>query len=211
MRMIYSDAKIIAVDGPPASGKTFLAQKLGQRYDADVLLERAEAFPQRIKQNLLNQRRFLETVLWFRNYQIQRYNEATKLRKSGKWVVLDTFWRTSQRYIACYPLDPFERSVARKLARLDRRLLTSPDVVVQLRTPKTTLTRLLQKRSAERTWEQTPYFLELMCKVREQNDRQLARKLPLNVVPVDRQYTDFARKRDLDKLVCRINDVLEMR
>jgi len=89
--MKKNTGRLITLVGSPASGKTFLANILKKRFDAEIILEEPDTgFPIEIQNNFKNKENYLEIVLWFRNHEINNYLRALDLINQGKNVIIDT-------------------------------------------------------------------------------------------------------------------------
>ena len=71
---LLNQGKIIVIVGAPASGKTYLAEKLAPLYKAEIIYSHyKEGLPEEIKLNLSTQKKLFETIVWFRNVQVYNY------------------------------------------------------------------------------------------------------------------------------------------
>jgi deoxyadenosine/deoxycytidine kinase len=202
------EGKVIAIVGAPGSGKSYLAKKLAEAYHCAALYEgESRDFPDRIKENFRTGRRLYENLVWFRNRQIEKYLEAMELKKSGNYVVLDTFWLTYLFHVPPYTRDNFERTMMLKVAELDRRMLPWPDVVIYLNSTEETMKRYMEKRNKERYWEKNEDFVKLMLKVREEHEKFFKKPMK-NLITVEREKVDFDREEDFNKLLKEIDALL---
>jgi len=201
------EGKVIAIVGAAGSGKSYLTRKLAEQYKAVAIYEgEAADLPERIRKNLAKRKRYLETILWFRNQQVAKHTEAEELKAEGKYVVEDTFWLTYQLHINAY-LKGFEREVAWQLAELDRKMLKWPDVVIYLSSTEESMRQYMQKRFGERYWEKNEDFVKLMLKVREEHEKFFKKPMK-NLITVEREKVDFDREEDFNKLLKEIDALL---
>ncbi|MFZ2253364.1 MAG: hypothetical protein WAW13_04345 [Minisyncoccia bacterium] len=126
------NGKIIAVVGGPRSGKSFLVDKLAKHYSGTAILEGEERdFPDRIREDIQENIRPLERIVWFRNKLVKEYFNAIELKKKGDIVVIDNFWISYQLYIDTLAKD-FEGEIIHDIASIDRQTLEWPDLTILL-------------------------------------------------------------------------------
>ena len=78
---------IVAITGGPGIGKSFLVKKLAKHYNASLFLEGKESdFPKRILEDLRDNKRILELVLYFRTMRVMDFLAALRLKGKGKIV-----------------------------------------------------------------------------------------------------------------------------
>lgn len=138
------DFRYLAIEGPIGLGKTALAERLGARLDATVVLDEAE-------------NPFLEAFYEGRPgaafqaqlfYTLQRHRQQLALRQGdlfAQTVVADYLFDRDRIY-AFMNLDDNELFIYQRLYDLLARDLAAPDLVIYLQTP----TDLLRKRLKDR-------------------------------------------------------------
>lgn len=195
------NCKIISMLGSPATGKTYLAKILAKELDAEIIYEHPEnGFPIEIQENLKKQENLLDTIIWFRNHQINNYQKALELSKK-KTVILDTPFYQNQLYIELYIKNNFQKKILYELGNKDFELFRQPDTTIYLSTTTKTMEDFLNRRKGERHWEnencfkfitQMPPFVEQFV---QQNKNNIA-----NLIKLDRLEYNFQRKADINKL-----------
>lgn len=126
------NGKIIAVVGGPRSGKSFLVDKLAKHYGGTAILEGEERdFPDRIREDIQENIRPLERIIWFRNKLVKEYLKALELKSQGQILVIDNFWISYQLYIDALTKD-FEGEIIHDIASIDRQTLEWPDLTILL-------------------------------------------------------------------------------
>lgn len=199
--------KIIAIVGGPRSGKSFLAKKLAQHYNAKLFLEGEESdFPERIKEDIAKNIRPLERILWFRNLLVTQYLKAIELRSKGETVILDVFWLGPKLFIDILLKDSFEKEVMRQVLDTDEQTLGMPDVLLHLKISEKKMREFL--RLGAREFDQSEEFIknqalpvakmwEDFCK----NETALKGR----VLAIDRSEMDFESETDFLTLTKQID------
>ena len=143
------DFRYLAIEGPLGLGKTALAERLGARLDATVVLDDAEnPFLDAFYEGRPGAA--FQTQLFF---TLQRHRQQLALRQGdlfSQTVVADYLFDRDRIY-AFMNLDDNELFIYQRLYDLLARDLAAPDVVVYLQTP----TDLLRKRLKERARRQS--------------------------------------------------------
>ncbi len=142
------DFRYLAIEGPIGLGKTALAERLGARLDATVVLDEAEnpfldAFYEGRPGAAFQSQLF---------YTLQRHRQQLSLRQGdlfSQTVVADYLFDRDRIY-AFMNLDDNELFIYQRLYDLLARDLSAPDLVIYLQTP----TDLLRKRIKERARRQ---------------------------------------------------------
>lgn len=199
--------KIITIVGNPAAGKTFLATKLADYYEAEIIHEQPkEGFPDSIKQNLETQTNLFETIIWFRNLQIRNYQQAIQLAASGKTVVMDTPFYHNQLFVSLYIQDPFIKDTLYSMGQIDRSYFKHPDCTIYIFTTPETAKAFLEKRKGTRIWENKQWisFITTMPPLVEEYMNLIKPEIP-NFIEIKRHDFDFEAQDDLMKLINKIN------
>lgn len=196
--------KIIAIVGGPRSGKSFLVRKLAERLDAQTIFEGEEGdFPVRIEEDIRENIRPLERVLWFRTMFVKKYLQAMRLKSEGRIVVLDSFWMTPHMFIDVL-LEGFERDLAWDVAAADRTMLGWPDLTISLKVSEEGVRNFI--RQGGRSFDQSEDVLvQQILPVTKMNDEFFSRETNGRVLVVERDSLDFDREEDLESLISQIN------
>jgi deoxyadenosine/deoxycytidine kinase len=138
------DFRYIAIEGPPGLGKSLLADRLGSRLDATVVLDDSENpflpdfYAERPGSGF-------QTQLF---YTLSRHRQQTSLRQSdlfSQLTVADYLFDRDKIY-AYLNLDDNELFIYQRLYELLVADLPEPDLVVYLQTPTDVLRRRLRER-----------------------------------------------------------------
>lgn len=199
--------KIIAVVGAPRSGKSFLVRKLAERFDAKMIFEGEEGdFPTRIEEDIRENIRPLERVLWFRTMLVEKYLQAVKMKSEGHTVILDVFWMTPHMFIDTL-LEGFERELMWEVAMIDRKLLGWPDLTVFLKISEDGIRKFV--KLGGRSFDQSEnVIVKQILPVKEMNDKFFAKEEGEHILTVDRDNLDFEKKEDLENLISQIQKIL---
>jgi len=156
------DFRYLAIEGPVGLGKTVLAERLGARLDATVVLEDAEN-PFLPEFYSGRSGAAFQTQLFF---TLARHRQLLALRQHDLFsqVTVCDYLFERDRIYAFMNLDDNELFIYQRLFDLVARDLSQPDVVVYLQTPTDRLIRRNQER-ARREPDQgppaAPYLAEL--------------------------------------------------
>ncbi len=194
------DTKIIAVIGAPGVGKSFLVQKLIKKLNAVSILEEAEKLPERILENFKEDKRHMETILWFRNKCIDDIKKAITLKKKGKTVIMDTCLLSNELHITTLT-NGFEREILLKQARDDRTFIPQPDILVCLDASESKIKELTMKRG--RDFDTTEKFLKRNLSIRKAHS-EYYKKSKQQIVYINRDKLDFSNDKDLQKVIDKI-------
>ena len=141
------DFRYLAIEGPPAVGKTTLAERLGAALDATVVLEDAEnpflADCQAGRPGAAFQAQLFFTLA--RHRQLMGLRQRDLFSQS---TVCDYLFERDRVY-AFMNLDDNELFIYQRLFDLVARDLAQPDIVVYLQTPTDVLERRIRDRTRE--------------------------------------------------------------
>ena len=134
----------IAIEGPIGSGKTALAERLGTRLDATVVLEEAEN-PFLADFYADRPGSALQAQLF---YLLNRHRQQTTLRQTDLFsqVTIADYLFDKDKIFAYLNLDDNELFIYQRLYDLLVRDVSSPDLVVYLQTPTDVLLRRIHTR-----------------------------------------------------------------
>ena len=195
--------RLITTVGSPAAGKTFLADKLAAYFNAEIIYERPpEGLPAEIKQNFDTESHLFETILWFRNRQIQNHLHAKALLMTGKNVVTDVPLYHNQLFVGAYIRDRFLQSILYTMGELDRSLNGYPDCTVYISTTPELVQEYLAKRIGSREWENDRWreIMTTMPTFVEAYMKSIESEIP-GLIEVKRADYDFALDADFQRLV----------
>ena len=202
--------RIIAIVGAPRAGKSFLVRKLAKHFGGGAILEGEEKdFPARLKDDIKENIRPLERMIWFRNKMVKDHMKAEALKKEGKIVVMDTFWMSLEPYIPILT-EGFEREICQDIFDIDARSLTMPDLVILLQnSPENTRNFLkLGKRDFDAG---KIYSDEYIVLNQEMHNKAFSKeKIPGKLIVLDRTNLDFEKGDDLQILLKEIEGNLSM-
>lgn len=157
------DFRYLAIEGPPGLGKTALAERLGARLDAAVVLdESANPFLGEFYAGRPGSA--FQTQLFFtlaRHRQLQRLRQGDLFAQA---TVCDFAFERDRIY-AYNNLDDNELYIYQRLFDLVSRDVPVPDLVIYLQAPVELLKRLLRERATrdedEAAWPDEEYIAEL--------------------------------------------------
>jgi deoxyadenosine/deoxycytidine kinase len=200
--------KIIAVVGAPRSGKSYLVQKLAKEFNAEIFLEGEEGeFPERIVEDIRDNIRPLERILWFRNMFVKQYLHALDLKAQGKTIILDVFWLINELYLDVL-LDGFELDLMHEHAAIDKKLLNMPDLIVFLKTTEQGIRNFvaLGGRSFDQSEE---VMIKQLLPLNDMFEKFFANPpAEMKLLTIDRADKDFDRENDFSKLVSKIKEAV---
>lgn len=197
--------KIIAIVGAPRSGKSYLAKKLANHFDCRLFLEGEDLdFPARIKEDIKNNVRPLERIIWFRNQQVKKFCLAVKHRNQGETVIVDTFWFSYQLYIDALTKG-FERKIARELADIDRKSMPWPDKIIFLDISEKNIRKFISLGGRE--FDNSENFIKQQVIPINRMHKELFSKkaFATRVIKIDRNNLDFNKSKDFNFLLKKIS------
>jgi deoxyadenosine/deoxycytidine kinase len=163
----YTSASVefrhLAIEGPPGLGKTALAERLGARLDATVVLdEKDNPFLDDFYRDRPGAA--FQTQLF---YTLARHRQLLGLRQGDLFnqTTIADFLFDRDRIYAFMNLDDNELFIYQRLYDLVARDLPTPDLVVYLQAPTDLLRRRLRDRASqsddEAAWPGDDYLAEL--------------------------------------------------
>lgn len=194
--------KVITLVGNPAAGKTYLSEILKNELDAVVIYEQpSEGFPDEIKSNLKHQENLVDTILYFRNRQLDNHYKALDFASQGKVVIIDTPFYQHQLFVKLYIAKKFTQDVLFQMGDHDIRIQKLPDITIYIRTTAALVLEYLNKRYGEREWEETDWhrFISKMPPFVDEYINRIKGSLP-NFIEIDRALYDFALPEDRENL-----------
>jgi deoxyguanosine kinase len=135
----------IAIEGPPAAGKTLLAQRLGSRLDATVVLdERENPFLSDFYSGRVGAA--FQAQLFF---TLARYRQQGSLRQSDLFsqLLICNYLFDRDKIYAYVNLDDNELFIYQRLFELVAPDVPAPDLVIYLQTPIDIVRRRLRERA----------------------------------------------------------------
>lgn len=202
--MKKESGKIIAIVGAPRSGKSYLAKRLAEHYKCRLFLEGEDMdFPARIKEDIKENIRPLERILWFRNQQVKKFLLAVKHRNRGEMVIVDTFWFSYQLYINALTKG-FERKIVQELADTDRKSMPWPDKIIFLDISEKNIRKFVSLGG--RDFDNSEDFIQQQVIPINRMHRELfGKKLFADrVIKIDRNNLDFDKPKDFNFLLKKI-------
>lgn len=196
--------KVIAIVGAPRSGKSYLAKKLAHAISAKLFSEgEAEDFPERIKEDIAQNIRPLERVLWFRNKFVKDYLEAIKLKENGEIVVTDVFWASVFTYVPVLT-EGFERDLCEQLLNIDVQSLPLPDKIIFLRNSIESTKEFI--KLGGRDFDSNDSFIsEVVVHNQKAHDGLFTQeRFGDKLVIIDRENLDFSKDEDFESLLEKI-------
>lgn len=199
-----SQGKIIAVEGGPRSGKTFLVKRLAEKLGGHYYIEDDLQFPERLIEDMEQNVRPFERIIWFRNYVVRQYLDALKRKEAGEVVVMDGYWMTNALHIE--PLftdvgDEFEKKLCFEVSDVDRTLLPWPDAVIYLELSEEKRKQFVAEGGRDFD-SSDEYFNQQILPVAESiRAFYHSAEGQKNLTIIDREALDFANEEDLQKVI----------
>ena len=139
--------RYIAVDGPIGAGKTPLAERLGTRLDATIVLEDTDN-PFLADFYADRPGAALQTQLF---YLLSRHQQQTSLRQADLFshLTVSDYLLDKDKIFAFLNLDDNELFIYQRLYDLLARDVPAPDLVIYLQAPTDVLLRRLRARRAD--------------------------------------------------------------
>jgi deoxyadenosine/deoxycytidine kinase len=139
--------RYIAVEGPIGAGKTALAERLGTRLDATVVLEEADN-PFLADFHADRAGAALQAQLF---YLVNRHRQQTSLRQADLFsqMTICDYLFDKDKIFAYLNLDDNELFIYQRLYELLSRDVPPPDLVIYLQAPTDVLLRRLRARPAD--------------------------------------------------------------
>ena len=137
----------IAIEGPPGAGKTLLAERLGARLDATIVLdERDNPFLAEFYQGRAGAA--FQAQLFF---TLARHRQQGTLRQSDLFsqLIVSNYLFDRDKIYAYVNLDDNELFIYQRLYELMAPDVPAPDLVVYLQTPVEVVRRRLRERSRD--------------------------------------------------------------
>jgi deoxyadenosine/deoxycytidine kinase len=198
--------RYIAVEGPIGAGKTSLAERLGARLDATVVLEEVEN-PFLADFYAGRPGAALQAQLF---YLLNRHRQQTSLQQGDLFsqITVSDYLFDKDKIFAYLNLDDNELFIYQRLYDLLARDVSVPDLVVYLQAPTDVLLRRLKTRRAN---SEQPEFEPDADYVRELNEAYNHfffhyQATPLLVVETS-QFDSDASEEALDDLVKQIGSM----
>lgn len=197
--------KIVAIVGAPRSGKSYLARKLAEHFQCRLFLEGEDLdFPARIKEDIKENIRPLERIIWFRNQQVKKICLAAKHRDQGEMVVVDTFWFSYQLYVDALTKG-FERKIIKELADIDRKTMPWPDKIIFLDISEKNIRKFISLGG--RDFDVSEEFIKHQVVPINKIHRELFGKKIFSdrVIKINRNNLDFNKSKDFNFLLKKIS------
>lgn len=191
----------IGLIGSPGSGKTFLASMFNRFKEARIVYEDEFHLPRQIFENLKQGKNLFETILWFRNKQLQDHRQTLSLLEKHNLVVTDSTLYQNQLYIDLYLKDDFSRQILKKLAESDIADNKSLDIYIYIAADKNTVRDYLSKKDP--SWPlYSDIFFDFISQMADHADafiKSNRRQIP-GLIEIRREEYDFSAEKDFEKL-----------
>lgn len=144
--MLFDRYRYIVVEGPIGTGKTSLAKKLAERFNAGLLLENADANPFLPRFYEDPKRNALSTQLFF---LFQRMNQVQELKQMDLFshATVSDFFLEKDPLFAKLNLGDDEYSLYQQIYQHMRPQAPTPDLVIYLQAPPNVLAERVRQRA----------------------------------------------------------------
>lgn len=193
---------IISIIGAPGVGKSFLTERLAKQLDAEFIIEDIEKVPKRIIENLKNNIRPMETVLWFRNIYIKNIEKAHILKQKGKIVVTDSCLITNELHITTMTVG-FKQKIISQQAKFDKKYIPKPDIIIFLDASDKVIKNFTLSRN--RDFDTNNDYIKRNLSISRAH-KKYYQKNKNSLVYINRDSLDFNKKEDLLKVIDKIKD-----
>ena len=143
--MLSEKYRHIVIEGPIGVGKTSLARLIAQRFQAELLLEKPQDNPFLEKFYQEPARYALPTQLFFLFQRIGQLRDLTQ-RDFFENMVVSDFLLEKDRMFASLTLDEEELKLYQQIYAHQSPQTSTPDLVIYLQAPPSTLIERVQKR-----------------------------------------------------------------
>lgn len=144
--MLFDRYRYIVVEGPIGTGKTSLAKKLAERFNAGLLLENADANPFLPRFYEDPKRNALSTQLFFLFQRTNQVQELKQMDLFGHATVSDFFLEKDPLF-AKLNLGDDEYSLYQQIYQHMRPQAPTPDLVIYLQAPPNVLAERVRQRA----------------------------------------------------------------
>ena len=194
----------IAVEGPIGAGKTALAERLGARLDATLVLEETEN-PFLADFYADRPGAALQAQLF---YLLSRHRQQTALRQASLFnqVTICDYLFDKDKIFAYLNLDDNELFIYQRLYDLLMKDVSAPDLVIYLQAPTDVLARRLRDRAARTDGESLEPSHEYLRELNEAYQHFFFHYSATPLLVVETSQLDLAGSDDaLDDLIRQIN------
>lgn len=144
--MLFDRYRYIVVEGPIGTGKTSLAKKLAERFNAGLLLENADANPFLPRFYEDPKRHALSTQLFFLFQRTNQVQELKQMDLFGHATVSDFFLEKDPLF-AKLNLGDDEYALYQQIYQHMRPQAPTPDLVIYLQAPPNVLAERVRQRA----------------------------------------------------------------
>jgi deoxyadenosine/deoxycytidine kinase len=194
--------KIICVVGAPRTGKSFLVSKLAEHYSAKAFFEGEDSdFPKRIKDDISENIRPLERIIWFRNRLVKNYMQSLAIKKEGGVVISDVPYFAVDLYVDVLTEDLFERDILHTISDLDMEMLGMPDKIVYLTSSEERTKEFIELGGREFDTGENYYQNQIVPLQKAWKDYLSTLENQQDILSINRHEIDFNNEKDFQKLI----------
>jgi len=190
--------KIIAIVSAPGVGKTYLSKKLSKKLNATLIKE--PKINKRILTNLKEQKRSFETIIYFLNKGIKNIEQAHKLKKEKKIIIMDTYWLSTILHIETM-LTGFEKKIIKEQTKLLQKYFLKPDITIYLKTSELQIKQNIKERN--RNYDTNQKYLNRIYSIKNEHEKYF--KINSEHITINKQILDFSKEKDLNIIITKIN------
>ncbi len=202
--MMPDKYRYIVVEGPIGVGKTSLARRLSERFQAGLMLEDADANPflPRFYQN--SERYALQTQLFFLFQRASQVRDLKQLELFGRITVAD-FLLDKDALFARLNLNDEEYRLYQQIYAHLQLQTPTPDLVIYLQAPVESLIERVRRRGVA---YESPITEDYLARLAESYSRYFYRYDASPLLIVNSEHLNFAdQPQDFDLLLERIGQM----
>ncbi|MHC4561769.1 MAG: deoxynucleoside kinase [Planctomycetota bacterium] len=196
-------AKLISIIGPPAVGKTTLAERLGGIFNAPVIREDYEGNPFLAESYLSGGEASLPAQLY---YLMSRVSQLALTTWPNEGVVVSDYGFCHDAVYAKMKLAGEELALYEQVSKRLQRAIKPPDLVLYVDASVILMTRRITQRGREFEKAFTPEFLRRL----RAGYRDLVNDLGCPVIGIDGDLRDLRRFCKMDPITAEIRETLSL-
>lgn len=202
--MLFDKYRYVVVAGPIGAGKTTLAKLLAERFQAELMLENADANPFLTRFYQDTARYALQTQLFFLFQRAGQVQELKQMALFGQATVSD-FMLDQDQLFAQLNLNDEEYRLYQQIYTHLRTQTATPDLMIYLQVAPEVLIERVRRRGVE---YEIPVTLDYLTRVAESYNRYFYNYAASPLLIVNSERLNFAEQpRDFELLLERVGQM----